>query len=448
MNLVETTSECGANQRLRALVLCALLGVVLVVAKAVAADRAAPHCTGVVNEVQFEGNRVTRDSTLRQFISLQPGDSCSAEKLLASRQGIMNSGLFRSVDVRFDNSDGIVTFKVRERHYKLPIPRFDRTSDGELRIGGQLRMDNVFGLNHRFKITARREAADDGRGNAGNRLTTSYQIPRFLNSDFGFQVAFSAVDKTESLMAGGIETGLVQKKQGFLGFDLTRFFSSSSSLAGSSTRMGVGFLARDYELRGGDIGSLVSGEIVQLRFAAEYRDVQKGEFRRIGYQYGIGLSGSHDELLSDYSFVRLDAYYQAYIPLSSKNYQNVNLRVKVGVADRGPFGENSYALGGSDTTRGFPAATQVGQKMLLLNAEYLRAFDSIPTLRWSTFMDMGVIKGDESFKLGDVKTGIGVGLRWKVRSFVNTDLRLDVAWGLGNEADSGAQYYFGTNVVF
>jgi len=424
--------------------------VAVLAAAAVASDAPAPapQCRGLVNAVVFEGNRVTRERTLQQFVSIKPGDTCSAEKLAASRQGIMNSGLFRSVDARYDNAEGIVTFKVRERHYKLPIPRFDRTSDGELRIGGQLRLDNVFGLNHRFKITARREAADEGRGNAGNRLTTSYQIPRLLNSDFGFQVALSAVDKTESLMVGGIETGLVQKKQGFLGVDLTRFFSSSDSLAGWNTQLGVGLLARDYELRAGDIGSLVSGEIVQLRFAAEYRDVQEGEFRRIGQQYGIGLSGSHDELLSDFSFVRLDAYYQAYIPLSSKNYQNINLRVKVGAADRGPFGENSYALGSSDTTRGFPAATQVGQKMLLLNAEYLRAFDSIPTLRWSAFIDMGVVKGERSFKLGDIKTGVGGGLRWKVRSFVNTDLRLDVAWGLGDEAGGSARYYFGTKVVF
>ncbi len=425
------------------LLLCAA-----VLATAGASDAPLPHCSGVVNAVVFEGNKVTRDSTLRQFISLQQGEACSPEKLSASRQGIMNSGLFRTVNARFDDTEGVAVFTVRERHYSLPIPRFDRTSDGELRVGGQLRMDNVFGLNHRFKITARREAADDGRGNAGNRITTSYQIPRLLNSDFGFQVALSAVDKTESLITDGMETGLVQKRQGFVGFDLTRFFSRSSSLAGWRTRLGLGLLARDYDLRAGEIGSLVSGEVVQLRFAAEYRDVQEGEFRRVGRQFGIALSGSHDELLSDYSFARLDAYYQAYIPLPGENYQNINLRVKIGAADRGPFGEQSYSLGGSDTTRGFSAGTQVGQKMLLLNAEYLRAFETLPTLRWSVFMDMGVIKGDESFKLGDVKTGLGAGIRWKIRSFVNTDLRLDVAWGLGEKGDSGAQYYFGTNVVF
>lgn len=413
-----------------------------------ALESRANSCSGLIEAVEFLGNDVTRESTLQQFVSIKAGSFCTAQALLDSRQAIMNSGLFKAVDVTFDAAAKTVRFSVVERHYTLPIPRFDRTSDGELRIGGQLRMDNVLGLNHRFRITARHEAADNGRGNAGNRLTTSYQIPRLLNSDFGFKVALSALDKAESLVADGVETGLVQKRQGFVGVEVTRFFQRSTSLAGWQTRMGAGLLARDYQLTSGDQGNLVSGGIVQLRLAARYSDVQEGKYRRVGHQYGIALSGSSSQLLSDFSFIRLDAYYQTFIPLTAGRVENVNLRVKAGIADRGPFGENTYSIGGSGSTRGFASGTQVGQRQLLLNAEYLRAFASRPTLRWIAFLDMGVVKGERSFRLADLRTGLGTGIRWKIRSFVNTDLRLDVAWGIGDRDGGGARFYFGTNVVF
>ena len=56
------------------------------------------------------------------------------------------------------------------------------------------------------------------------------------------------------------------------------------------------------------------------------------------------------------------------------------------------------------------------------------------------FFDLGDID------ISDPRVGVGAGLRWKIRSFVRTDLRLDVAQGLGDGGDT--RVYAGTRATF
>jgi outer membrane translocation and assembly module TamA len=84
--------------------------------------------------------------------------------------------------------------------------------------------------------------------------------------------------------------------------------------------------------------------------------------------------------------------------------------------------------------------------MILLNTEYLYPLSGYPQLRGVAFFDAGnVYPGPMEMDLTKLHTGAGLGLRWKVQSFVNVTLRVDVAYGL----DTGEQFtYAGTSVPF
>jgi len=217
----------------------------------------APGCSGAIEQIRFTGNKVTRERVLRQLSGLRVGQLCSREVLAEASQSIMNSGLFKRVRSRFDTATATAEFSVSERYYTLPIPRLDRTADGELRIGGQLRLDNVFGLNHRFAATARREVEDDGKGNGGNRLQLSYDIPRLTDSRYGVYFDMGALDKTESVMKQGRETGLVGRREGSLGVNLSRYFSTMGALQGWRTVVGVGVVERRYDLIKGSASEVI-----------------------------------------------------------------------------------------------------------------------------------------------------------------------------------------------
>ena len=51
-----------------------------------------------------------------------------------------------------------------------------------------------------------------------------------------------------------------------------------------------------------------------------------------------------------------------------------------------------------------------------------------------------------TLSLDEPKFAVGVGLRWKIRLFVRTDLRLDFAQGLGSDGET--RIYAGTNSTF
>ena len=126
-----------------------------------------------VVEIAFEGNRVTRASVLRQELLIREGDPADPEAIEASRQSLMNLGLFK--DVRADTTpveDGVVlTYRLTEKYFYFVLPRLSRSADGDLRYGGEVRADNVFGLNHRLRLRFDIDEAASGTEQRDERLS-------------------------------------------------------------------------------------------------------------------------------------------------------------------------------------------------------------------------------------------------------------------------------------
>ncbi|MEJ2481531.1 MAG: POTRA domain-containing protein, partial [Acidihalobacter sp.] len=91
--------------------------------------------------IRFAGNEVTRDSVLRQQLTIRVGEPLDPAAVEASRQAIMNLGLFTKVtdSVEHTPKGAVVTFTVHEKLYTWLLPRLGRNTDGDISLGGELR---------------------------------------------------------------------------------------------------------------------------------------------------------------------------------------------------------------------------------------------------------------------------------------------------------------------
>ena len=96
--------------------------------------------------------------------------------------------------------------------------------------------------------------------------------------------------------------------------------------------------------------------------------------------------------------------------------------------------------------RGYENGSISGNAFTQANIEYLHQISGYKQLRAVLFADIGnAYPGPLEIDLTEQKVGVGVGLRWRVQTFVDLTLRVDVAYGL----EEGTQKnYLTTSVPF
>jgi len=125
------------------------------------------------------------------------------------------------------------------------------------------------------------------------------------------------------------------------------------------------------------------------------------------------------------------------------------VRLNPGLSNGNVSGEEAFKLGGKDSLRGYGDRKFEGKNKLLLNAEYrfpliearedsiLRNFFTFNRLNGALFYDAG-IPWNSSFDEGEMKSNVGVGLRFEVTVlgfFEKVFNRLDVAVPLDGSED-------------
>ncbi len=431
----------------RVLLLCLCMLTAIAKQAAIAADAIPGEelCDRPVERIHFHGNKVTKRHVLLREVLQKEGAACSLDDVVDSTQAILNLGLFRSVVARFENrADQLqLHFDIREKYALLVIPRFSRTSDAELRTGLQVRWDNVGGRLHQMKLTAEQRRADDGDGNQGFVYKLAYTVPRFLGTDIGMAAALSTRRQQVDFLQDDISFGLGNDRSRQLDFSLSRWASNTEGVSGLRYFGGFQITKSDLSIEEGYSGPFVGGRDINLVLGWENSNIQVDAFRRRGDIYGASIRFANRETHSDFEYVRLDAFWRRYIPLSGDT-RNLNLQFRVGLSDGAPFGRRAYSIGGGEILRGLPPGTVTGDILVLANVEYLSAFAGYEQWRWVLFADIGNTYKRNSVNLRQ-KLRVGAGLRRKIRALSNTDLRLDVAW------DSSAgrlRSFFSTNLTF
>jgi len=437
------TQTVLANQQgWRSLLLFALLGCSLLAgfagfsSKAQAADAIAGEqwCDRLVSRVLFSGNRVTRDHVIRRELVQSAGSPCSLDDVIDGIQNILDLGLFKSVRAELSiNAQALeLTYIVVEKIYFLPIPRFSRTSDGELRYGGQLRWDNFLGQLHQLKLTSEKRQEDDGRGRTGYVSRLEYTVPRFFGSRYGMQLNAGSERRNAELSQDDVVYGEARRESRNLEWRLARWANQSTGVQGLSYFAGFGLEQRQYELQSGTAGPYTDGENAFVMAGFDIRNVHQDTYRRRGTQQSVVARLAQQVLGADFSYARVDTQMRWYIPLQNPQ-ANLNIQWRLGLSSSAPFGERSYSIGGGDVMRGMRTGTATGDILTLLNLEYLSGFFSYPEWRWLVFSDIGNVYRDNKVDLTDQHVRLGAGLRWKLTAITNTDIRLDVAWDPGRQ---------------
>lgn len=404
-------------------------------------------CAGSIDRVYITGNDTTKKSVFRQELEIRENMDCSVKAIEASRQNIMDLGIFSSVDASLTQYTGrlVLRFDVKEKHFILPIPRLSRTSAGEIRLGGQLRMDNVAGLNHRLKITSERQAEDDGAGRSGFEHSLEYLVPRFQDTRYGLKFRFEREDKQYQLKRDGIDYGESNRVGDSIEVDLLRRRSKGAGTKDWLSWYRFRYERRDLDLTNGEFGPFQSGRNLELALGTGRNQVNLEKYRRRGYVYGTSLSLGLDTLGADYEYQRVDAFYRGYRPIEASTITNVNYNFELGYSNGTPFGERAFSIGGGESLRGLADRSVDGDVKLLLNIEYLKALAAHPSVRFVGFWDIANVFPRWNFKPVYTENGVGVGVRWKIVSFVQVDLRFDYAVSL---TENRGYAYFATNLNF
>lgn len=443
---------CKAQKYLRLWLLVIAISAILPVAgysPVYAADpiEGEQYCEALISRIEFSGNKKTRDSVLLEQLQLSVGDQCNLDPIIDGVQSIMDLGLFRRVVASLHSVDEqlVLRYTMVEKIFFFPIPRFSRTSDGELRYGAQLRWDNFQGLNHQLKMTVERREQDDGSGHAGQHYEVEYLIPRFLGSDFGFATELRHRRQRRDLSQDRKDFGHADASDNIVKLQLSKWVNQGGVTRGLRYRAGIRLQQRSLRLEAGEFGPFSEGLDVALNVGFEKRDVHDDLFRLRGRVYGLNLQLSSSDFGSDFSYNRTDIYYRRYKPLSGLKLRNLNYQIRLGVSNAGPFGERQFELGGGERLRGMQPDFRSGDVLVLANIEYLTALPRNQALRGVLFADIGNVYEQNDVNLLEQEFGAGVGVRWKLLSFSNTDLRLDAAW---DNRESRFRYYFSTSLTF
>ncbi len=386
-------------------------------------------------EIRFVGNEVTRPAILLQEMSIHVGDPVDLERIEESRQAMMDLGLFKRVDAEVLQGDAgpILQITVAEKHYVLPVPRLNRNADGDISYGVQLRLDNLGGLNQRLRATFEHETPADSEEDR-QELRAEYHYARVAGTPYSLDVDAGNLREELVVETDGVETARYRHDARSVGFLVSRFLKVEGPSRGWRVGSGLVFNHNVFEHLEGTPGLYNNNSATSVRGVAAYTDVRDLLYSRTGVSYGYDLlaqiPGSwelHDPALHRF-------YYRRYVPIPDLPHHNFNMQLQVGLSHE--YQSSPYALGGSTTLRGYPRNSVVGKSFVLGNFEYLAPLPHTRSLRGGVFLDVGnAYPSSRGIDLTELKTSIGLGLRWRLKSFVDITLNVDFAYAI-NAAES------------
>ncbi|HSW11640.1 MAG TPA: BamA/TamA family outer membrane protein [Solimonas sp.] len=389
-----------------------------------------------VRAIRFEGNEVTQPRTMLREMVIAPGDLADPARIERSRQAVQDLGLFKSVSVREEPVNGGVdlVFKVRERWYLLPIPRLDAKATGEYSYGGQVRWNNVWGLDHTLRLTYERE----DRQKQGVGLETSYNFgysaPQVFDSRYSVGIGAGHTRRPRILPDGRSYEEQLQN----IGVGISRSLSEGPPSQGWS--VSAGLLWQDQDTSG--VNAIAPyGMATAPELGLRYRDLHLRIYSEEGISYGGKLQFAVDGWAADYGYSELTAGYAQYIPVGSTEYQTLHLFAELGLRSDGPPLNDAFTLGGNSLLRGYEKDFLEGDAVYRVAAEFARPVFR-RWLRWVLIAEAGsVFEEPDDIRFGRVYTSVGAALRVRFSTFVNLEIEAGVALPVGD--DGGLRFFAG-----
>jgi len=386
----------------------------------------------IIDEIRFVGNEKTKPVVMLQEMRVKEGDPVDLLLIENDRQAIMDLHLFKLVYadvVEIDNRQ-VLQIMVSEKYYIFPLPRLDRSADGDISYGVRLKMDNLAGLNQRLRLTYKKvDGCCDALGKS-NEFYVSYDYPRIAGSAFGLRAGMRYSDTpVEDKQHDAIVSTYSRDYRAF-SFSINRWLRKDSPSVGWSAHAGPFWREAKYSYVGGLPDLYSDGVAVGLNLGITYGRVHDYLYSREGTEYGYSIQVGARALGSDETFTQSNFYYRRYHYLNGERHHNLNAQFLMGFSGgRLPLGGDFFAVGGSSTIRGYEKGIYSGESFFALNLEYLSPIRGNFDSRGVLFVDIGNAYVDNrTIDVTDLKSSAGFGLRYKMKSFINVDLRFDAAY--------------------
>lgn len=401
----------------------------------------------LVENIEFVGNDKTRNETLLQELTFGIGDEISEEDLTQSKQAILNLSLFNEASVAFKSqNDNTVIVSVKEKRYTFILPRLARNGDGDITIGATWRSDNLNGLNQTSKLTAAYKEYNSTNEDNAMYAQWEFDYPRIVNTHYSFQsdLAYEYTTLDETL---NDQTGTYTRDHSRIRLQIGEWAFKQGPSRG--LRINGGWLWQDYQhsFVSGARGILPNRRINALILGAEGFFTRDLILSRSGMHYGMQFTLGDNAIGSQVDYTMTEAFYRRYHPVSKTPHTNINYQISMAHITRSLLGPPQFEAAGSSRLRGYDRDDLEGNSYLVFNLEYLRPINENRTVRAAALFDAGnAWLRDSDIDIFDLRYTLGFGLRWKIKSFVKTDLRIDVAHGLSDEGKT--RLYVGTSSTF
>lgn len=389
-----------------------------------------PGQSTTISAIQIGGLSRIKESIVRNYLTVTPGELWVAEKLNATRRNLLKLGLFSRVDIgpadgTLDGDQEDLVIRVYERDLRT------------LEIGG--------GLNSEFGVHVFGEAIDksifsDGRSLAlrldtyfdqasvnqdgGSTISQGFTSLRYLDPDFaGSEYSFS---EEVRLQRQDLTTQEFDQDRVSILTYWYRQFSSGLNFSGGHTLL---FDNLENVSPGAVLSELDTGN-VRLGFLSASVGVDRRDdplIPRSGYTLRLDPKVASEIFGSEGDYTSIIGRATAIIPLDSV-FQRFSLGLGFSAGSSWTYGDTEevpitqrFYLGGRTTVRGFrenslgpraPGGAVLGGDTLLSSNAQLEYLVS-NSMEVHTFLDGGsVFLRERSFSSEDLRWSTGVGMRY------------------------------------
>jgi len=393
-----------------------------------------------IDQFRISGNVKTQRKHLLKWSELRIGQKLTIPALKNAQQELRDTDLFKTIRFQtetIENGELTLHIIVEERRSWLLLPRLSRNSDGDIKTGLRLRMHNLQGADRTLDILAQQEQESDG--DDAEELRIRYEIPLYSRPyDLTWQVNH-VIKNTEE---DGFENVVTINS---FAFAVSRDWEPTLFTTPLTVRTTIALEDRALdEPYPESIEAREAGMFNRLRLGFEFDAVHRERFRRFGSFYGVGIQQGFDWLGSDYDSTIVDFEAIGFNRLN--RYDNFNYRFIFEVSNNSPFDYPNYSVGGGSSIRGLEDFDERGDARWFSNLEYVFSYRKKPAIAHTLFVDLGNVYEDlDDVDFTDFHYVVGTGFRWKIESFVKTELFLD--YGYSPEEQDG-KLYGGTSLNF
>jgi hemolysin activation/secretion protein len=311
---------------------------------------------------------------------------------------------------------------VHEKWYILPLPRVEGNSNGDYGYGGQLRWNNLWGLNHTMNLQVVKRRVHDPDKTGQFSTQADYSVPFLDGTPFGLAGSAGYI-RQDSLDPQGRPY-----KEDFENFTLMGSYAFSKEHPSKGWHVGAG-LGWQNDSTSGQFAPASPGSALGPVFSVSYDDLRFLIYSEEGRRFRASTQFAFDGLASDYTFSSYSIGYRRDWHIGDVPHQTLefltNTALYVGGAPSRVH--NFYTLGGSRLMRGYASSFVEGDFGYYLAAAYLRPV-YWDWLRLLVIAEAGT--ADREFGQTDGRplfASIGVGLRLRINWLVNVEVEAGAA---------------------